>query len=160
MLRTLSTILVLIWSLQLWATPTAEQPDRNEAEYNLENGLGLKGFDPVGYFAEHGGKALQGDPSIALTYGGVTYHFSSEENREIFTQNPTKYEPTYGGWCAWAMANEAYFDIDPMLFTQNGNRMHFFISASAKLQFDEDLENRENDADVFWEDETGETPRI
>lgn len=159
MLRLLMILGIFMVSATSWATPTAEQPDRNVGVYNLENKLGLKGFDPVATFAEHGGKALEGDPQIATTYGDVIYHFASEENRQIFLENPTKFEPTYGGWCAWAMANKAYFDINPMIFTQNGNRMHYFVEPGAKARFDAGLQKREKDADSFWKNESGENPR-
>ncbi len=151
------TLVLTSWSVS--AAPTAEQPDRNVDFYNLEAKLGLKGYDPVAYFAEHGAEALEGDPQIATTYGDVMYRFASDENRQIFLGNPTKYEPTYGGWCAWAMANQAYADIDPVLFTQNGNRMHFFISRGAKARFDQNLQSREQDADNYWKSESGEQPR-
>ncbi len=153
------SFLLLSASWKGHATPTAEHPDRNEKEYNLENNLGLKGYDPVAYFSENQGLALMGNPEISLEYGNVIYYFSSEENKKLFMSNPTKYEPTYGGWCAWAMSNRGYADIDPLLFTQHGQRMHFFISQGAKARFDRDLELREADADVFWEEESGERPR-
>ena len=160
MLKIILSSLLVVSSWQALAAPTAEQPDRNEAKYNLDGDLGLKGFDPVAYFEEHGGQALQGDSSISTEYGNVTYYFASEENREIFIEDPTKYEPTYGGWCAWAMANDAYADINPMLFTQNGNRMHFFISRGAKGRFDRNLDTHEGNADDYWKSETGEDPRL
>jgi hypothetical protein len=161
MLKSIIASIILLsasWSVQ--AAPTPEQPDRNEEAYNLEDqSLGLKGFDPVAYFSENGGEALQGDPEISLVYGNVLYRFSSTENKNLFMANPTKYEPTYGGWCAWAMANDSYADINPMLFTQHGNRMHFFISRGAKARFDADLEFHESNADDFWKSESGESPR-
>lgn len=161
MFRILMTMAVLMVSLNGWATPTAEQPDRNIDAYNPSHiELGLLGFDPVGYFAEHGGKAVQGDENITAEYGGLMYRFASEENREIFLANPTKYEPTYGGWCAWAIANEGYAPINPMLFTEHKGRMHFFLHAGTKANFDNDLERREKDADAFWKAETGEAPRL
>ncbi len=157
-LLTIISFLLVAW--QATAAPTAEQPDRNVAFYNLEDGVGLKGFDPVGYFPGHGDAAIQGDPSISATYGGVVYYFSSQENKETFLGNPTKFEPTYGGWCAWGMANEGYIDISPMVYTLHGNRAHFFLSRGAKARFDRDLLTREADADVFWESESGEKPRL
>ena len=158
-MRIAFTILSLLLSFQVLATPTAEQPDRAVEHYNLENKLGLKGYDPVAYFEDQGGEAIKGDAKIATTYGDVMYRFASEENREIFLEDPTKYEPTYGGWCAWAMANEAYADIDPMIYTQHGDRMHFFISRGAKARFDQQLKSREKSADDYWKSESGEEPR-
>ena len=160
MTKLLLSFMLTLASVSAWATPTAEQPDRNAANYNLEGNLGLKGFDPVAYFEEFGGEALQGDENITVEYGDVVYRFANEDNKAAFEANPTRFEPTYGGWCAWAMANQAYADINPMIFTQNGNRMHFFISRGAKIRFDRDLDKRESDADKYWKAETGEDPRL
>jgi len=160
MFKGLISLAIFSFSWMSIAAPTAEQPDRNISKYNLEQDLGLKGYDPVAYFEEAGATAILGDAMITGEYGGVTYHFSSEDNKALFFTNPTKYEPTYGGWCAWAMANQSYADIDPMLFTQNGNRMHFFINRGAKARFDRDLAQREADADAFWASESKEAPRF
>lgn len=160
MLKNIIAILIMALSIPAWAEPTDEQPDRNVEAYNLlEDDLGLKGYDPVAYFEAEGANAIKGSADIAGEYGGVTYFFSSEANREQFYTNPTKYEPTYGGFCAWAMANESYADINPKLFTQNGNRMHFFINRGAKAKFDRSIEKREAVADAFWKAESGEAPR-
>ena len=160
MLKLLTLLTTLTFSLTLFANPTPEQPDRNTSVYNLDETIGLKGYDPVAYFNEFGAQALKGDPAIQGDYGGVTYYFSSEENKAAFFVNPTKFEPTYGGWCAWAMANDAYADINPMLFTQHDNRMHFFISRGAKFRFDQKLELHEGNADDYWKSESGENPRL
>lgn len=160
MIKLLSSLTILLFSLHSLGGPTTEQPDRNSSLYNVEQNVGLKGYDPVAYFKEYGAQALAGDSNIQGTYGDVTYYFASEENKVAFFENPTRFEPTYGGWCAWAMANQAYVDINPMVFTQHGNRMHFFISQGAKVRFDRDLLNREADADMFWLSESGEQPRL
>lgn len=153
-------MLLAFTSVQAWATATAEQPDRNISEYNLDGDLAFSGFDPVSTFEEFGGEALEGDENITVEYGGVVYRFASEENKEAFEADPTRFEPTYGGWCAWGMANNSKIAINPQIFTQNENRMHYFISVGAKIQFDRQLERREKDADDNWTEFSGEEPRI
>lgn len=82
---------------------------------NLENGLAIQGYDPVTYFTL--GKAVKGNSSISVNRNGVTYYFSSGSNRELFNQNPSKYEPAYGGWCAYAMGVDgSKVEIDPETF--------------------------------------------
>lgn len=132
------------------------QEIRNVAEYNLEAGVGLKGFDPVSYFAEGDKRAVGSD---SLNYRGVTYNFLSSLNKDKFELNPEKYEPTYGGWCAFAMASGSQVDIDPAIYTINGNRIHFFVSTRAKELFDEDIAGYEARADRFWKQISGENPR-
>lgn len=143
----------------LLSTLTFAQVNRNSALYNLDAGVGLKGYDPVSYFAEGGSTPQKGSQAFSLEHEGVEYHFVSQENLETFKTLPERYEPTYGGWCAWAMANGSRVDINPTIFTINGNRLHFFISRRAKRNFDRDLDKYEARADNNWRDISGEEPR-
>jgi len=149
-----ATVLSLIFSASSFAAPL-----RNASQYNLQNGIGLKGFDPVAVFPEGGGRALQGQPNLRLDYMGVTYYFATAQNLDAFVQNPDRYEPTYGGWCAFAMASGSKVDIQTHLFTIHGNRAHYFVSARAKQNFDRDIVGYENRADNFWRQFSGEEPR-
>jgi YHS domain-containing protein len=74
-------------------------------EFNLVNKVAIQGYDPVTYFTLK--KAIKGKSNIASTYEGITYYFSSQENKYNFLKNPTSYEPQYGGWCAYAIGNSA-----------------------------------------------------
>lgn len=133
---------------------------RNPASYNLQNSVGLKGYDPVAVFQEGGGRPLVGQPRLRLDYMGVTYFFATAENLDAFVQNPDRYEPTYGGWCAYAMASGTQVDIQPTLFTIHGNRAHYFVSGRAKQNFDRDVAGHEARADGFWKQISGEDPRL
>jgi YHS domain-containing protein len=67
-----------------------------------ESGLGLRGYDPVGYF--EAGAPTKGSADLTAEHNGVTYHFASSENRDLFTANPSKYAPQYGGFCQMGAA--------------------------------------------------------
>lgn len=151
-------VLTLVFGLV--SVPSSAEVIRNAAEYNLQNGVGLKGFDPVAVFPEGGGQAKAGQPQFRLDYMGVTYLFMSAANLDLFVQNPDRYEPTYGGWCAYAMASGSQVDIQPHLFTINGNRAHYFVSSRAKANFDRDVMGHETRADGFWKQISGESPRL
>jgi YHS domain-containing protein len=140
------------------AVPVVAQEERNVALYNPEEGIALRGFDPVSYFEEGGGQPLRG--TLELVYGGVTYKFASVETRELFLSRPEKYEPTYGRWCAFAMASGSYVDIKPEIYSLHGNRLHFFVSQRAKRNFDADVAGFEANADAHWERLSGEKPRL
>jgi YHS domain-containing protein len=90
--------------------------------FNLDNGVAMREFDPVSYFK---GKPVKGSSKFTEDYRGVTYYFSSEENKTEFTKAPAKYEPVYGGWCAYTVATtgervkispQAYKIIDGKLY--------------------------------------------
>lgn len=133
---------------------------RNVSEYNLSNRVALKGYDPVSYFPEGGGSPRAGAVEHMLDYEGAIYFFVSHENMETFKKAPTRFEPTYGGWCAYAMSFGSKVDIKPELFTISGNRIHFFVSRRAKANFDSDVEGHEDRADGFWKKISGEEPRF
>lgn len=150
----------LILSALFTAVTAQAQTGRNVPEYNLQNGVGLKGYDPVSYFPEGGAAAQKGRSDLRLDYMGVTYFFATAANLDLFVENPEKYEPTYGGWCAFAMASGTKVDIQPQFYSINGNRLHFFVSRRAKQNFDSDVRGFETRADGFWKKISGEGARL
>ncbi|MEM7516048.1 MAG: YHS domain-containing protein, partial [Planctomycetota bacterium] len=48
------------------------------------DGLALRGYDPVAYFAEGGATPRKGDPRRTFEFDGATYRFAREENRDRF----------------------------------------------------------------------------
>ncbi len=106
----------------------AQDPAERYKHYNLEKGLAIDGFDPVSYFTK--GKAEKGNEKQAATYQGVTYHFSSKANKELFVKTPTKYEPQYGGWCAFAMGDyNKKVEINPETFKIVDGKLFLFYNA-------------------------------
>jgi len=143
----------------LFSLTALAQEGRNVSKYNLSQGVGLKGYDPVAVFPEGGGAPQKGITSHRVVHSGVTYLFASEENEKRFQADPEKYEPTYGGWCAYAMASGSTVDIQPHLFTIHGRRAHYFVAARAKQSFDRNLMELEKKADDNWKKISGESPR-
>ncbi|HBS27943.1 MAG TPA: hypothetical protein DEB06_00490 [Phycisphaerales bacterium] len=79
---------------------------------NLDReGVAIQGYDPVAYFTE--GKPVMGDSKIRSSHGGGVYWFASVSNKAMFDANPAKYEPQFGGWCAYAASINALSPIDP-----------------------------------------------
>lgn len=142
------------------ASQAYSQVNRNISQYNLTENVGLKGFDPVAVFPEGGGQARSGNPEFRFDFGGVIYYFATAANRDTFQSSPERYEPTYGGWCAYAMASGSKVDIQPTLFTISGNRAHYFVAARAKRNFEADIEGHEWRADENWLRISGESPRL
>jgi YHS domain-containing protein len=58
-----------------------------KAQFNLDNGIAINGFDPVAYFKQ--GTAVRGKKELAVFDQGVTYYFSSVGNKEEFKKNPS-----------------------------------------------------------------------
>lgn len=146
---------------ETWVNPES----RKVSKYELgRNKLAIEGYDPVAYFPEGGGKALKGKKDFELTHRGVLYRFASAEHLKLFKENPDKYEPTHGGWCAYAMAKGDYTEPNPKRFLIQNDRLMLFYDGifgdTYKMWFDEGPEQLEKEADVFWQKESGEKPRI
>lgn len=108
---------------------SAAKPRPALKEYDLgKKDLALEGYDPVAYFPDFQGKATEGKKSISYTYQGVLYRFSSEDNKKAFVADPSRFEPMYGGWCAWAMTDGkgSKTGINPKSFTIEDGRLYLF----------------------------------
>lgn len=94
--------------------------------FNLDKkGLAIQGYDPVAYFAQS--RAQKGNAKFQFTYEGAVYLFSSQNNLDTFKQNPQKYEPQYGGWCAYAMgASGEKVEVDPETFKVVNGKLYLF----------------------------------
>lgn len=121
-------------------------------QYNLEKQIAIQGYDPVNYFTQ--GKALKGSPKINLLYLGVIYYFSTEANKRLFKSNPQKYEPQYGGWCAYAMGNSAEkVEIDPKTFKILDGKLYLFYNAywnNTLKSWNKDEKTLKTKADKNW----------
>src|SRR6185295_9381169 len=96
-------------------TAVAQDTELRKKQYNLDKGVGISGYDPVAYFKQN--KAVKGKKDLSVFANGVTYYFSSAENKEEFKKNYSTYEPQYGGWCAYAMGNDGTkVEVDPETF--------------------------------------------
>ncbi|WP_144214245.1 YHS domain-containing (seleno)protein [Flavobacterium anhuiense] len=130
----------------------AQNDAKRISQYNLENKTGIQGYDPVGYFNQ--GKAVKGKKEIAASYQGVTYNFSSAENKNAFLKNPSKYEPQYGGWCAYAMGSAGEkVEINPETFKIVDGKLYLFYNAyfnNTLKSWNKDENNLKTKADTNW----------
>ena len=65
-------------------------------------GQAIRGYDPVAYFTE--GRPVEGRAEFKHDWNGATWQFASAEHRALFAENPERYAPQYGGYCAWAVS--------------------------------------------------------
>ncbi len=104
------------------------QSTQRKKHFNTDKmALALEGYDPVSYFTSK--KAVQGKKEISFTNEGITYTFSSTQNRDLFKINPSKYEPQFGGWCAYAMGeNGEKISVDPETFKILNGKLYLFYN--------------------------------
>lgn len=120
---------------------------------NLEEGVAIQGYDPVAYFTRN--KAVKGKKELAAQYEGITYYFSTLENKEIFKRAPTTYEPAYGGWCAYAMgAKGEKVSVDPGTFKIIDHQLYLFYNRffnNTLTDWNKNETNLKTQADANWQ---------
>ncbi len=144
--------LVIFMLLSLNANEVVAQSNKRVKQYNLEGNVAIKGYDPVSYFLKN--KAEEGSESFAYTQEGVTYYFANAGNRNLFIKSPDKYEPQYGGWCAYAMgAKGEKEEIDPETFKISNGKLYLFYNKffnNTRNSWNEDENNLRAKADANW----------
>lgn len=112
--------------LSLMAAAQPEEASRRR-NFNTENGVAMREFDPVSYF--NGTRPLKGVSKFYHHYKGITYYFANQENLDEFKKSPAKYEPAYGGWCAYTVAlNGDRVKINPITYKIIDGKLHLFYN--------------------------------
>lgn len=65
--------------------------------------VALNGKDVVSFFGNDA--PIEGSQKFVVDWDNTKWRFSSEENRDLFKQDPTKYIPEFGGFCPVALAD-------------------------------------------------------
>lgn len=142
MKRVLFSAVLLTTSLLVFA---------QNVDHNLQDGYIAEGYDVVEYFND---KAVEGSSKYSYTYEGAAYLFSSQANLNTFKENPGKYAPQYGGWCAYAMgAKGEKVDVDPETFEIRDGKLYLFYNSFFNNTLTDWLEEPEvlrKKADVNW----------
>ena len=104
----------------------SQDEDLRRKHFNIKSNLALEGFDPVTYFD---GKPQEGKSQFRFNYQGVIYQFISQVNLNKFKAAPARYEPAYGGWCAYAMGESGEkVKVDPETFKILDGRLYLFYN--------------------------------
>jgi hypothetical protein len=76
-------------------------------------GVAIMGYDPVAYFTEN--RPVKGSEEFAYEWLGTPWHFANSRHREMFMNEPVKYAPQYGGYCAGEVAfnSSVTVNVDP-----------------------------------------------
>lgn len=116
---------------------------------NLDgHGVAIHGYDPVAYFVES--KPMKGTAERSATAHGATYWFASDKNLELFKADPSKYEPQYGGYCAYGVAQGFKPDIDPTAFRVEGGKLYLNLSPDVQSRWVKDIPGYVEQANKNW----------
>lgn len=143
---------IILFVVLLSVTTFAQSAVKRAKEFNLEKGVAIQGYDPVSYFFQK--KAIKGKSNITSAYEGITYHFSSQANKEAFLKNPASFEPQYGGWCSYAMgATGEKVEVNPETFKIVDGKLNLYYNAyfnNTLKSWNKDEVNLKKKADSNW----------
>ena len=109
----------------------------------------LQGHDPVAFHVDR--RPIKGEPTLAAEYLGYTYLFSSGANKATFEQQPEKYLPAYGGYCAYGVSLGVLAPVDIGTWEIIDGRLHLQFSRATKEKFAESRDECILKADESWE---------
>ena len=89
----------------------------------------IDGYSPVSYFTEN--KAERGNPEFAVEHDGRVYHLTSQDQVDIFEQDPDKYRPRHRA-CPYSLAYGMVLPLDPTNFKIVGGSLLLFHRSEEK----------------------------
>jgi YHS domain-containing protein len=127
------------------AIPIAAYAQRVNADRGR---LAVKGYDVVAYFVD--GRAVAGNTAFEHDLAGVRYRFASAANRDRFVQDPQRYLPQYGGFCAYAVSKGYTADTDPQAWRIVDGRLFLNYDRGVQRLWEEDVPGRIAKGDANW----------
>ncbi|MCB0371738.1 MAG: hypothetical protein KDD31_01880 [Muricauda sp.] len=129
-IKNISILMVLTLSINLGVA-------QDKKAHNIDNSnIALEGYSPVSYLDL--GIAQKGLKEFKSEHDKVVYYFTDADQKKKFDQNPGKYLPQYGGYCAFGVYAGAKFRPDPNKFIVKDGKYFLY------------LYNLELDAQQLW----------
>ena len=115
--------------------------------FNTSDGA-IHGYDPVAYFNEH--KPEKGDKKYSLSWNSATWYFASQNNLDLFKQNPNMYAPQYGGYCAYGLADGHKAPTDPQAWTIVNGKLYLNYNKDVQSSWNKKQAAYIQTADKLW----------
>lgn len=123
----------------------------NDNTYYAKEGVALAGYDTVAYFTQ--GEAMEGNAQFAHEWRNLTWHFSTQEHRDLFAANPFEYAPQFGGFCAFGVTQVKAMTPDMTIWEIEDGLLYLYADPWAQETWGEDRDSNEDVAVGVWEQE-------
>lgn len=122
-----------------------------------KKGVAVNGFDVVAYFTAS--QPTQGRAEFSAVHNGTTYLFSSAASRDAFKQNPPRYVPQFGGFCAMGVALDKKLDGDPTAWRIVDDKLYLNVNKDVQKKWLEDVPGNLMKAAAIWPTIKDKTPK-
>ncbi len=119
-----------------------------KAEIFNTKGVAVRGYDVVAYFMDQ--MPVKGSEAFQHQWKGAIWYFSKSEHLKQFKENPEKFAPQYGGYCAYAVANGSTAPIDPQAWSIVDDKLYLNFSKSVHKKWQAQQAEHIKQADKNW----------
>ncbi|MEO6229099.1 MAG: YHS domain-containing (seleno)protein [Ferruginibacter sp.] len=145
LLKSAFAILLCIATIQIASAQKSSHTYFN----NLNNkGVIMDGYDAVAFFTDN--KPVPGNEKFQFTYQDAIFYFASQEHLDLFKMNPSKYQPQFGAWCAYAVSLGRIAPIDVNTFSIVDSRLVLQHNDRAVKGWNKDVAGNLIKADKYW----------
>lgn len=137
----------LILSVGALSTAQSAHAKSDEIYTSWRNNLAVGGYDVVSF---HQGSPVVGKPKIKTMWKGAEWLFASQDNLDTFLADPEKYAPAYGGYCAWALANNKLAKGKPKHWTIKDGVLYLNFNKKIKDRWLKDMDGFIAKGDANW----------
>ncbi len=124
------------------------QAKAQTSEIFAPDSIALRGYDVVAFYTE--GRAITGSDKFLYNWKNVKWLFASAEHLALFKANPAKYEPQYGGYCAYGLARGYKAPTMADTWYIQGNKLYFNYNQKVKTVWQKDQQRFIDSANRKW----------
>ncbi|MGB6231128.1 MAG: YHS domain-containing (seleno)protein [Litorimonas sp.] len=113
--------------------PVSEDAQRPEIYTSWRDNVAIGGYDVVSF---HAGKPLRGRTEFQTIHKDATWRFDTQANLDLFVMNPDAFTPQFGGYCAWAVANDKLAPGKPEYWHVENGKLYLNYSLRVQKRWD------------------------
>ncbi len=113
-----------------------------------KNGAAINGYDPVAYFTDS--KSAMGSKNFSYKWNGAEWYFANKNHMEMFKENPGKYAPQYGGFCAYGLTKDKLASSDPNAWQILDGKLYLCTNNNVHKLWAKDSKENVKRADKNW----------
>lgn len=119
-----------------------------KSEIFEKNGMAIKGYDVVAFHTE--AKATKGLENFTYRWKDANWLFANQANLDMFKEDPEKYAPQYGGYCAYGTADGHKAPTETDTWTVRDKKLYFNYNKKVQEIWNKDQAGYIKKADKNW----------
>lgn len=124
------------------------QAKAQTSEIFAPDSIALRGYDVVAFYTED--KAITGSDKFIYNWKNVKWLFASAKHLALFKADPAKYEPQYGGYCAYGLARGYKAPTMADTWHIQDNKLYFNYNQKVKATWQKDQQRFIDSANRKW----------